>query len=160
MHTSRLAAWPERRAGVDRASAGLLCLELLRQYILIGAEPVGFLDELAALGLEDLHPAAAFVVAGAEFERRNEAAQGEAVDCFKSLFHVFAGRLLAASRLDGIADCLDMQRSDEQTAIVVHGALHLLRRPLALCLVHSDDLLARRIVVPDPGELDRVIALG
>ena len=62
-------------------------------------KPFGFLDELAALDLKDLDPAAAFVVLGVTFKRRHQAAQGEVPDLLEALFDVLAGRLLAAVEL-------------------------------------------------------------
>src|SRR6202022_3759729 len=55
-------------------------LQCMLDDVAVGAEPVGFLDELAALNLEDLHPAAAFVVGRRDLQRRDEAAEGEVAD--------------------------------------------------------------------------------
>src|ERR1700726_3385611 len=69
----------------------------------IAAEPLRLLDELAALDLEDLHPAAAFMVGLSHLERRNQSAQAEIVDLLKALLHVLPGRLFAAIGLERIA---------------------------------------------------------
>src|SRR5215831_6829030 len=134
-------------------------LELTREHLGIGAEPVGLLDELAALDLEDLHPAATLVVGSAEFHWRDEATQGYVVDRLEALLHVVAGRLRAAFGLNRVANGLDMNRADQEAAIVVDGVRHFLWRLLAFGLVHRDDCLAHGIIVADAGKLDRVITL-
>ena len=65
----------------------------IAQDVGIGAEPVRLLDELSALDLEHLDPAAALVIGGAELERRNETTEREVVDRLKALLYVLAGRL-------------------------------------------------------------------
>src|SRR5260221_13226620 len=100
----------------------------------IGAEPVGLLDELAALDLEDLHPATAFMVGSVDLERRNQTAEAEIVDRFEAFLHIFPGRLLAARRLERIADRLDMDGGPKDAAVVNHRVVHLLRRLFALRL--------------------------
>ncbi len=59
-----------------------------------------------------------------------------------------------------VADGLDVERGDEDAAVVEHGGGHLLRRRLALLLVHLPDVVQHRVVLADAGELDRVVALG
>src|SRR5437763_13188679 len=95
--------------GDGLASLGLLDRRL--DHVAIGARPVGPLNELAALDLEHLDPAAALVVGLCDFERGHEAAQGETADRFEALLDVVAGRLLAAIGFQRVADCLDMDRS-------------------------------------------------
>src|SRR5262249_39962813 len=148
-------------AGAATSALSLLrCLELTREHLGIGAEPVGLLDELAALDLEDLHPAATLVVRSAEFHWRYEATQGYVVDRLEALLHVVAGRLCAAFGLNRVANGLDMNGADQEAAIVIDGVRHFLWRLLALGLIHGDDFLAHGIVVTHAGELDRVIPLG
>ena len=60
-------------------------LDRVFDNVAIGAEPVGLLDELAVMDLEDLDPAAALVVGRGDLQRRHKTAQGEVVD----LFHAF-----------------------------------------------------------------------
>src|ERR1700736_1053119 len=93
-----------------RANASLRRGDRLGQHLGITAEPLGLLDELAALDLEDLHPTAAFVVGGGDLHGRDETTEGEVLDRLEALAHVLAGRPLAALRLDGVADRLDVQR--------------------------------------------------
>ena len=90
----------------------------LRNNLRIGPEPVGLLDELAALDLEDLHPATAFMVGSVDLERRNQTAEAEIVDRFEAFLHIFSGRLLAARRLERIADRLDMDGGPTDAAVV------------------------------------------
>src|SRR5438270_1696005 len=125
----------------------------------IAAEPLGLLDELAALDLENLHPAAALVVLRGDLERRNQALEGEIVYLFEALLDILAGRLPAARCLDRIADRLDVKRRVEDCTVVDHRVVHPLWRLLALRLVHGLDFLADRIVVAGTGECQRVIAL-
>ena len=84
--------------------------------------PVGLLDELAALHLEDLHPAAALMVLGGDLEWRDEAAEGEIADRSRPF--------LMSSPVGGLpplafsaSDRLDMDRRLEQTAVVIDGVL-------------------------------------
>src|ERR1700730_12349899 len=72
----------------------------------IPAEPLGLLDELAAFDLEDLHPAAAFMVGGSDLERRHQAAEAEIVDLLEAALDLLAGRLFAAVCFEGVADRL------------------------------------------------------
>src|SRR5689334_8009625 len=60
---------------IGRPAAGLLLrlFDCGGDHLGVGAEPVGLGHELPALDLEDLHPAAAFVVLGGDLQRRNEA---------------------------------------------------------------------------------------
>src|SRR6202022_1675516 len=125
----------------------------------ITAEPVGLLDEFAALDLENLHPATALVILGGDLERRKEPAQGEVVDLLEALLDVLAGRLAATRCFDRIADRFDMQRRVEDCTVVDDRVVHPLWRLLALHLVHRLDFLADGIVVAGSGELQRVIAL-
>src|SRR5436305_8095685 len=54
-------------------------------HLRIGAEPLGFLDELAALRLEDLDPAAALMVLAGDLQRRHQPAQREVVNRLETL---------------------------------------------------------------------------
>src|SRR5438046_1640382 len=119
--------------------------------IRIAAEPLGLLDELAALDLEDLDKSAAFMVRGGDLERRDETAEPEILDRLEALLHILAGRLLPAIRFDRIANRLDMQRRPQQAAVVHYRAVHRLLRLLAARLVHLPDFLAHGVVVADPG---------
>src|SRR5580704_19169947 len=92
-------------------------LDRVLDDIAIVAEPAGRLDELAALDLKDLHPAAAFVVGRGDVERRDEASKG-VVDRLQALFDVVPSRLLAAVRLQGTADRIDIDRRLQQAAVV------------------------------------------
>src|SRR6266699_1549437 len=126
--------------------------------IRIAAEPLGLLDELAALDLKDLDKSAAFMVRRGDLERRHQPAEAEILDRLEALLHVLAGRLLAAVRLDRIANRLDMEGRPQQSAVVHDCAFHHLLRLLAPRLVHLPDFLAHGVVVADPGERHRVIA--
>src|SRR5437660_12277222 len=95
------------RMPAGRANALLRRGDGLGEDLGITPEPVRFLDELAALDLEDLHPAAAFMVGRGDLQRRYQAAEREVLDRLEALAHVLAGRLGAALRLDGVADRLD-----------------------------------------------------
>src|SRR5712691_1633160 len=77
--------------------------------IRIAAEPLGLLDELAALDLEDLDKTAAFVVRRGDLERRHQPAEAEILDRLEALLHILAGRLLPAIGFDRIANRLDME---------------------------------------------------
>src|SRR5215207_836447 len=110
------------------------------------AEPLGFLDELAALDLEDLHPAAALVVFGVDLERRDQPAETEIPDLLEALLDVLALRRLAAGRLDRVAHRLDMHGGPQDAAVVEDRVVHDFRRVLALRLVHRADFLAYRVV--------------
>src|SRR6266571_4763964 len=126
----------------------------------IAAEPLGLLDELSALDLEDLDKSAAFMVRRGDLERRNQTAEAEILDRLEALLHILAGRLLPAVCLDRVADRLDMEGRPQQATVVHHRAFHDLLRFLAPRLVHLPDFLANGVVVADPGERHRVIALG
>src|SRR6267143_262630 len=90
-------------------------LRLLRLFdrggddLWVAAEPLGLLDELAALDLEDLDEPAAFMVRRGDLERRHQPAEAEILDRLEALLHILAGRLFPAIRLDRIADRLDME---------------------------------------------------
>src|ERR1700736_2490375 len=117
-----------------RANASLRRGDRLGEDLGITAEPLRFLDELAALDLEDLYPAAAFMVGRGDLQRRNQAAEGEVLDRLEALAHVLAGRLGAALRLNGVADRLDVNGGDQQSTVVIDGRRHFLRRLFALGL--------------------------
>src|SRR5260221_11128107 len=93
----------------------------------IGAEPVGLLDELASLDLENLHPATAFMVGSVDLERRNQTAEAEIVDRFEAVLHIFSARLLAARSLGRIADRLAMYGGPTDTTGVKARVSHHLR---------------------------------
>src|SRR5216684_6454429 len=124
----------------------------------IALEPVLHLHELAALDGPDLHPAAAFMVGRAELHRRNEAAQGEALDRFHAFLYVLAGGRGTTLGFNSVADRLDVQRRAQDAAVVVDGRVHFLGRRLALGLVHGLDLLQDWEVLADAGELEGVVA--
>src|SRR5437016_9607906 len=56
----------------------------------IGLHPLRLLDELAALDLEDLHPAAAFMLGGRDRQRRHQSAEIELLDALEALLDVLA----------------------------------------------------------------------
>src|SRR6266571_4574787 len=85
-----------------------------------GTEPVGLLDELAALDLKDLDPAAALVIGRGDLQGRYQPAEAEVLDRLEALLDLFAGRLLAAIRLDRVAGRLGV-KSGPQYATVVHN---------------------------------------
>src|SRR5215470_3492673 len=128
---SRVCAAP-LRAAARPGQASLRRGDRLGEHLRIAAEPVGLLDELAALDLEDLHPAATLVVRSAEFHWRDKATQGYVVDRLEALLHVVAGRLCAAFGLNRVANGLDMNGADQEAAIVIDGVRHFLWRLLAL----------------------------
>src|SRR5580704_8616123 len=102
-----------------------LALRLLRglQRVLddvaIGAEPVGLLDEFAAFDLEDLHPAAAFVVGRRDLQRRDETAEREVADLFEAVLDIGPGRRLAAVRFQRVTDSLNMNGGLQEATIVI-----------------------------------------
>src|SRR5438445_7400189 len=96
----------------------------------ITAEPLGLLDELAALDLEDLDKSAAFMVRRGDLERRHQPAEAEVLDRLEALLHILAGRLLAAICFNRVADRLDMECRPQQAAVVHHRAVHGLLRLL------------------------------
>src|SRR6266436_6584637 len=128
--------------------------------IRVAAEPLGLLDELTALDLEDLYEPAAFMVRRGNLERRHQTTEAEISDRLEALLNILAGRLLPAVRLGRIADRLDMEGCPQQASVVHHSAVYHLLRLLAPRLVHFPDFLAHRVVVADPGEGHRVIAFG
>src|SRR6266699_4756370 len=83
----------------------------------IAAEPLGLLDELSALDLEDLDKSAAFMVRRGDLERRHHPAEAEILDRLEALLHILAGRLLSAVGLDRIANRLDMEGRPQQSAV-------------------------------------------
>src|SRR5882724_934770 len=120
--------------------------------IRVAAEPLGLLDKLATLDLEDLDESAAFMVRRGDLERRHQTTKAEILDRLEALLHILAGRLLPAVRFDRVADRLDMEGRPQQTPVVHHRTFHHLLRLLAPRLVHFPDFLAYRVVVADPGE--------
>src|SRR5882724_13141644 len=93
----------------------------------VAAEPLGLLDELAALDLEDLHPAAALMVGRRDVERRQQAAEAEIVDLLEALFDIIAGRRFAAIGLERIAGRLDMDGGPQEATVVHNRVIHRLR---------------------------------
>src|SRR5262252_2978937 len=83
-------------------------LDRVRDDLGISAEPVRFLDEFAALDLEDLHPAAALVVGRGDLKRWHKAAEGKVMDRLEPVLDLLAGRRLAAIGLQRVAGCLDV----------------------------------------------------
>src|SRR5436853_4575605 len=76
----------------------------------IAAEPLGLLDELAALDLEDLDKSTAFMIRRGDLEGRHQTTEAEIIDRLEALLHVLASWLLPAIRFDCIANRLDVQR--------------------------------------------------
>src|SRR5579864_1965014 len=128
--------------------------------VAIGVEPLGLLDELAALDLEDLHPAAALVIVRRDLQRRDQSAEREVLDLLEALLDVVTGRLLATVGLDRIAQRLDLDSRLKDAAVIDNRVVHFLRRFFTVLFVHILDLLTDRIVVAGAGELHRVVALG
>src|SRR4029077_17488797 len=124
----------------------------------VAPEPLGLLDELAAVDLEDLHPAAALMVGRRDIERRQQAAEAEIVDLLEALFDIIPGRRFAAIGFERIAGRLDMDGGPQEATVVHNRIIHRLRRLPGLRLPHRPDLPADRIVVTDAGEGHRVIA--
>src|SRR6266851_7019238 len=112
-------------------------LPLLRLFdgsgddIRIAPEPLGLLDELAALDLEDLDEPAAFMIRRGDLEGRHQTTEAEVLDRLEALLHILAGRLLPAIRFDRIANCLDMEGRPQQATVIHDRALHHLLRLLA-----------------------------
>src|SRR5437773_11428739 len=84
--------------------------------IRIAADPLGLLNNLAALDLEDLDKSAAFMVRRVDLERRHQPAEAEVLDRLEALLYILAGRLLPAVRFDRIANRLDMEGRPEHAA--------------------------------------------
>src|SRR4029077_4729246 len=74
----------------------------------VAPEPVGLLAELAVMHLEDLPPAAAFMVGRRYLQRRDETAQSEIVDLFEPILYVGSGGAVPPWGFDRIADRLDV----------------------------------------------------
>src|SRR5215467_3753894 len=139
----------------------LRCLQRMLDDVAISTEPVRLLDKLAALDLEDLYPAAAFVVSRGDLQRRHEATQGKIADLLEAVLDISSGRRLAAAGFQRITDALDMDRGLQETTVVIDRVLvHQIDRFLAGFFVHRLDLLADRVVVAGSGELHGVIAFG
>src|SRR5215469_7253314 len=85
-------------------------LQCVLDDVAIGTEPVGLLDKFAAFDLENLYPAAAFVVGRGDLQRRHEATQGKIADLLKAVLDISPGRRLAAAGFQRITDALDMDR--------------------------------------------------
>src|SRR6266478_6225269 len=150
-------------ASIQSASdrARLLGLgDRLGNELRIAAEPLGLLDELAALDLEDLHPAAAFVISRGHLEWGHQATEAEVLDLLEALFDILSGRLAAAIGFECIAGRLDMHGSPQEPTVVHDRVIHRLGRLPALRLQHRPDLVTDGIVVTDAGEGHRVIAFG
>src|SRR5260370_26016843 len=94
------------------------------------AEPLGLLDELAALDLEDLDKSATLVVGRGHLERWNQTTEAEILDRLEALLDVLAGRLLAAVRFESVANRLDMDSGPQHAAIVHDRVVHRLLRLL------------------------------
>src|SRR5437764_4843619 len=103
----------------------------------VGADPVGLLDELATLGLEDLHPASALIIFGGDLPRWHQPVEGEIVDRLEPLLDLLAGRFLAAIRLDPVSNRLDMRLDVKQPSVVINLVSHSLVRFFARFLVHT-----------------------
>src|SRR5882724_9365245 len=84
----------------------------------IASEPLGLLDELAALDLEDLDEPATLMVRRGDLEGRHQTTEAEISDRLEALLNILAGRLLPAVRFDRIANRLDMEGSPQQTPVV------------------------------------------
>src|SRR2546422_1221696 len=135
-------------------------LDVLADHIVVGAEPVGHLHELPALDLIDLDQPAALVVIRRDLERRHESAQREARDLLEPFLHVLAGDPPVGLGLERVPHRLDLDSRPHDTAVVVDRRRHLLRRRLALLLVHLTDLVQDGVVRPHARELHDVVALG
>src|SRR5437870_233132 len=92
----------------------------------IAAEPLGLLDELTALDLEDLDKSAAFMVRRGDLERRHQTPEAEILDRLEALLHILAGRLLPPVRLDRQPRCAaEEMRYHEVGAIALGDVEHL-----------------------------------
>src|SRR6516162_5477020 len=110
----------------------LRCLQRMVDDVAIGAEPVGLLDEFAALDLEDLYPAATLMIGRRDLQRRHQAAQRKIADLFESILDVGPGRRFAAIGFQRITDPFDMNRGLQKTTVVIDRVLvHQIERFLA-----------------------------
>src|SRR4029453_4089588 len=95
-------------------------LDVLGHHVGVRRIPVGHLLELAALHLPDLDQPAALVISRRDLERRHQPAEGEVGDLLEAGLHVHARDLPVRLRLEGVADGLDVDRRDEDAAVVEH----------------------------------------
>src|SRR5437763_16848258 len=96
----------ERRR-VARLARVFVVLDRGLHDLAIGLHPLRLLDELAALDLEDLHPAAAFMLGGRDRQRRHQSAEIELLDALEALLDVLAFGRLAAGLLQRVLQRLD-----------------------------------------------------
>src|SRR5262245_62735743 len=96
---------PEEAWGEGDARRGLLLLrrrEVLVDHVAVGLEPLGGLDELAALDRPHLHPAAALMIERRQLHRRHHATERKALDRLHAVLDVDRVRPRPALGLDGV----------------------------------------------------------
>src|SRR5438105_15821629 len=103
-------------------------LHVLLDHVGVRAEPVGHLRERATPYLVDLDQPAPFVVVRRDLERRHQPAEREAGDLLEPALHVLARDLPVGLSLESVADGFDVDRGDQDAAVVVDRGGHLLRR--------------------------------
>src|SRR4029079_8404519 len=107
---------PSCRGMVGRGRESVHRREVLLDHVAVGLEPVAIFDQLAILGGQDLHPAAALVVLTRDLHVWYQPAQRESLDGFHAVPDVLGAWLGAALGLDGIARGLDMDRGNHNAA--------------------------------------------
>src|SRR5205823_2948798 len=74
-------------------------------------------------------------------QRRHQSAQIELLDALEALLDVLAFGRFTAGLLQRVLQRLDMDRRLQETPVIDHGVVHLLRRLLAVLFVHRLDFL-------------------
>src|SRR6516225_1677463 len=134
--------------------------EMFVDHLAVGLEPVAVFDELSVPDGPHLHPAAALMIGFGYRDRGHHAAERKALDVLHAFLDVLTRGLCAALGLDGIADGFRMQRGVHDATIIDDAYLLLLRRRLALGLVHRVYVPDHLEVRADAGELQRIVAVG
>src|SRR2546423_15040145 len=86
----------------------------------IGLHPLRLLDELDALDLEDLHPAAAFMLGGRDRRRRRQSAPIELLDALEARHDSLAFWRFTAGLLQRALLPRDLARRRHERPVITH----------------------------------------